>query len=63
MAGEWEEGDDPSEEHRRHFPRCPFVCNLPVGNVVVGAEEAVEAVPGPSREEGMDVCGPQETCE
>jgi Inhibitor of Apoptosis domain/Zinc finger, C3HC4 type (RING finger) len=33
VAGEWEQTDIPHIEHRRHFPRCPFTCNLPVGNI------------------------------
>jgi len=58
VAGEWEEGDLPSTEHRRHFPRCPFVCNLPVGNIPIGHE--IEAAEIREREEaaGVDVCGP-----
>ena len=31
----WEEGDVPVVEHAKHFPRCPFICNLPVGNVPI----------------------------
>ncbi|WAR06732.1 BIR7A-like protein [Mya arenaria] len=29
----WEEGDRPHIEHRKHFPRCPLVLGLKVGNV------------------------------
>ncbi|XP_046545605.1 LOW QUALITY PROTEIN: baculoviral IAP repeat-containing protein 7-like [Haliotis rubra] len=29
----WDEDDVPMEEHRRHFPMCPFVMGLNVGNV------------------------------
>jgi hypothetical protein len=29
---QWERGDNPWAEHKRHFPRCPFILNLPVGN-------------------------------
>jgi hypothetical protein len=49
-------------EHRRHFPRCPYICNLPVGNIPIGEEESDEA----SSEEmdplqlGIDICGPFE---
>ena len=42
VAGEWVEGDVPMIEHRRHFPRCPFICNLPVGNVPIGEAEEEE---------------------
>jgi hypothetical protein len=33
ILGQWEPGDDPKDEHLRHFPRCPFMLGLPVGNV------------------------------
>lgn len=29
----WEEGDRPHIEHRKHFPRCPLVLGLKMGNV------------------------------
>ncbi|XP_048240043.1 baculoviral IAP repeat-containing protein 7-like [Haliotis rufescens] len=29
----WDEDDVPMEEHRRHFPMCPYVMGLDVGNV------------------------------
>ncbi|XP_023710520.1 baculoviral IAP repeat-containing protein 3 isoform X2 [Cryptotermes secundus] len=32
----WEAGDDPSKEHRRHFPSCPLHFNIPVGNIPLG---------------------------
>lgn len=35
VAGEWEDTDIPLIEHRRHFPRCPLMCNLPVGNIPI----------------------------
>ncbi|OXA38549.1 baculoviral IAP repeat-containing protein 7 [Folsomia candida] len=54
IAGEWEEGDNPSVEHRRHFPRCPFVCDLPVGNVPLGQEPETEEEAQAGSE---DVCG------
>lgn len=56
----------PMIEHRRHFPRCPFICNLPVGNVPIGEEEEEEESDEASSEEvnpiqlGIDVCGPFE---
>lgn len=57
MAGEWEQGDNPMAEHRRHFPRCPFICGLPVGNVQIGQDEG--AVSSNQEEAaGIDVCGP-----
>lgn len=29
----WEEGDRPHIEHRKHFPRCPLVLGMKIGNV------------------------------
>ena len=31
----WEPGDNPSFEHRRHFPRCRFILGHDVGNVQI----------------------------
>ncbi|CAL4106934.1 unnamed protein product, partial [Meganyctiphanes norvegica] len=33
IIGYWEEGDDPKEEHRKHFPNCDFVQNKVTGNI------------------------------
>lgn len=33
IVGAWEEGDDPSSEHIKHFPHCPFVQGRYCGNV------------------------------
>ena len=45
IIGRWDPTDDPFAEHRRHFPRCPFVLGLPVGNIPIdvatGRERAV----------------------
>ena len=35
IIGNWEPTDTPMGEHRQHFPHCPFVLGLPVGNVPV----------------------------
>ena len=35
----WVPGDKPRKEHRMHFPECPFVRRLDVGNVSVEANE------------------------
>ena len=35
----WEPNDQPMYEHRRHFPRCPFVLGQDVGNVQVRAAD------------------------
>jgi len=57
IIGQWEPTDDPFVEHRRHFPRCPFVLGLPVGNVpidtVTGRERSIQ----PQINGGFDVAG------
>lgn len=35
IVEQWVSSDDPQSEHRRHFPRCPFVLGLPVGNISI----------------------------
>jgi Inhibitor of Apoptosis domain/Zinc finger, C3HC4 type (RING finger) len=42
-------GDDPLEEHQRHFPRCPFLMAYDVGNIPIERD--------PFRTPGHDVCG------
>ncbi|KAG0721608.1 Death-associated inhibitor of apoptosis 2 [Chionoecetes opilio] len=37
IVGFWDEGDEPSEEHRKHFPNCPFVMGSATGNVPIAA--------------------------
>jgi baculoviral IAP repeat-containing protein 2/3 len=32
----WSKDDKPTTEHRRHFPKCPFVQGRDVGNVALG---------------------------
>ncbi|KAK3931779.1 Baculoviral IAP repeat-containing protein 3 [Frankliniella fusca] len=39
-VGFWEAGDDPEKEHRRHFPACPFLYNIPVGNIPLNSESS-----------------------
>ncbi len=61
VAGEWEDGDVPLTEHKRHFPRCPFICNLPVGNIPIGQEEEAARLQEVNLGAyGYDVCGPFE---
>jgi baculoviral IAP repeat-containing protein 2/3 len=63
VAGEWEPGDVPLAEHKRHFPRCPFICNLPVGNIPIGHEHEAAARLHEDQQSspfGIDVCGPFE---
>ena len=33
----WDEGDRPNFEHRKHFPKCRFILGLEVGNVPLAA--------------------------
>jgi hypothetical protein len=33
IVGGWEPTDDAFAEHKKHFPRCPFILGLPVGNL------------------------------
>nr|XP_053656421.1 baculoviral IAP repeat-containing protein 7-like isoform X2 [Cherax quadricarinatus] len=33
IVGEWEKDDIPRNEHKKHFPNCPFIRGLPVGNI------------------------------
>lgn len=35
VLGTWTEGDAVFSEHLRHFPSCPFMLNLPVGNIPI----------------------------
>ena len=56
VAGEWEEKDVPILEHQKHFPRCPFISRLPVGNIPIGQESPEEPV-NPSELPSLDVCG------
>ncbi|ODN01677.1 Death-associated inhibitor of apoptosis 2 [Orchesella cincta] len=58
VAGEWEQGDNPRQEHRRHFPRCPFICGLPVGNISVDQGNDGSLSSTQNEAAGIDVCGP-----
>lgn len=51
VVGEWEEGDTPLTEHKKHFPHCPFICDLPVGNI------PIKAAAISSLDYGLDICG------
>ncbi|CAG0879227.1 unnamed protein product [Cyprideis torosa] len=52
----WEPGDDPKEEHLRHFPNCAFMRQRAVGNVPL--ESSAASVPAStSLPAGTDVCG------
>ena len=37
----WEHGDNPTFEHRRHFPRCRFVLGYNVGNIPIPQQQRV----------------------
>jgi hypothetical protein len=49
----WEPGDEPLEEHQRHFPRCPFLMEYNVGNIPLDKDP----IRGPTRKPSRDVCG------
>ena len=38
----WEAGDNPRFEHRKHFPRCPFVQKFDVLNVPISNQTAMQ---------------------
>jgi len=38
----WQPGDDPADEHRRHFPYCPFVRQRDVGNVPLQRDASLD---------------------
>ncbi|MCL4133167.1 UNVERIFIED_CONTAM: hypothetical protein GTU68_000596, partial [Idotea baltica] len=46
VIGYWEEGDEPFKEHRKHFPRCPFVRGDYTSNVPkeAGGSDAASSV-------------------
>ena len=48
IVGAWEVGDTARNEHKRHFPHCPFIRGNPVGNIPI----EIEVVPSE-----IDVCG------
>lgn len=50
---EWQEGDIPLNEHRKHFPRCPFLVGYNVGN----KPSDVDPIRNINSEMGHDVCG------
>lgn len=65
---EWEPSDNPMTEHRRHAPNCPFVLELPVGNIPLSnARTEVSQPPTPTLDAplqalprmpiGRDICG------
>ncbi|KAF2363280.1 BIR repeat [Trinorchestia longiramus] len=45
IVGAWEPGDVPSQEHQRHFPKCPFVRGHPVGNVPLAQGDLLASLP------------------
>ncbi|KAL0120677.1 hypothetical protein PUN28_008388 [Cardiocondyla obscurior] len=50
----WKADDNPMADHQRFSGRCRFICNIPCGNVPIGADpNTIPDVP-----KGMDVCGP-----
>lgn len=55
----WNPSDIPSVEHKKHYPRCPFVSGLEVGNITIGSRGCMTAVDraGDTTEEQMSVTG------
>lgn len=47
IIGRWEWTDDPLEDHRRNFPRCPFISGLPVGNIPIDPLTGRDQRPAP----------------
>lgn len=62
IVGAWEKGDTPREEHKRHFPQCPFIKGQPVGNIPLAHSHIISRItPSPEASPtlplSMDVCG------
>lgn len=62
IVGAWEYGDTPREEHKRHFPQCPFIKGEPVGNIPYAQSMIISHItPSPETAPplplSMDVCG------
>lgn len=53
---EWQQYDDPMQNHRRQSRRCHFILNIPCGNVTI-AEEDLEKMSSVMPDEGHDECG------
>lgn len=45
QISQWEMGDNPMTEHRKHAPNCAFVLQLPVGNIPLTSSRSSPAVP------------------
>lgn len=41
VLGEWEDGDVPFDEHRRHFPKCEFIAELSLSTRSQGVKHNV----------------------
>ncbi|XP_076060628.1 putative inhibitor of apoptosis [Oratosquilla oratoria] len=39
IVGFWEEGDDPEQEHKKHFPHCALMNGTATGNVPLNVED------------------------
>ncbi|XP_069937983.1 death-associated inhibitor of apoptosis 1-like [Cherax quadricarinatus] len=62
IVGVWEEGDTPRREHEKHFPRCPFIRGMPVGNIPIKYDkifDSLSSIPKLQNRKIMeiDVCG------
>lgn len=45
IVGSWDVGDIPSQEHKTHFSKCPFVRGQPVGNVPIAQGDLLASLP------------------
>uniref|UniRef100_T1JFM1 RING-type domain-containing protein n=1 Tax=Strigamia maritima TaxID=126957 RepID=T1JFM1_STRMM len=61
VVGQWEDGDNPAIEHRKHFRSCPFICGYNVRNIPLrrtSDDEGIEVLRSPTDENwGGDVTG------
>lgn len=60
IIGQWDGKDDVCREHRKHFPTCPFMLGLSVGNVAIeelNARQGVGAILMDEGNRGLDVAG------
>ena len=65
IVGVWENGDTPRDEHKRHFPHCPFINDHPVGNIPLAQSQILSRIiprpmANPAHPFSMDVCGSEE---
>ncbi|GAB6032528.1 Baculoviral IAP repeat containing [Chamberlinius hualienensis] len=58
IVGQWEEGDNPFQDHLKHFPQCRFIRGERCGNISIEDElRGVSAGLLAPPERGLDECG------